>query len=140
EADPGAFQQSAEPVARGALGRDIEEVQIARDESVLRFAPVGVDGREAGRPYAERAGGTELVVHQRDERRDDDTGARQRDGGKLVAERLAGPGRHDGECRATREDALDDLLLHAAIGLESEDAAKQGGWVGKHGSTLETSL
>ena len=56
EAEAGAFEQAAETRAARPLGRDIEQVQLARDQPVLRLAPVGVGGGEARRADAERPG------------------------------------------------------------------------------------
>ena len=79
------------------LGRDEEEVEragevIAAGGAGVVAGEVGVDAGDA------QAGGGELgglVVHERDERRDDQRGAGAGDGGKLVAEGLAGAGGHD---------------------------------------------
>ncbi len=61
-------------------------------------------------------------MHQRDERRDDECRPFADDGGQLIAERLARAGRHHCERVLSREDALHDLILHAAEMVEAEDA------------------
>ena len=52
-----------------------------------------------------------LVLHQGDERRDDDRQAVADDGRRLVAERLAAAGRHDDERIAAGEHRMHRLVL-----------------------------
>ena len=126
--------------ARGAgrgepLGRHVEELQ-----------PAGVEGGEdllgllAARLRGQRPGGdpggaqrADLVAHQRDQRRDDEGDAGPGEGGKLVAERLAAAGRHDGEDVAAGLDGVDDLLLAGAELGKAEDLAEQAAR-GRHAS------
>ena len=60
------------------LGRDVQQVELARHERALdRAAPRGAESvelRNAARTPS-LAEGRDLVLHQRDERRDDDAGA-----------------------------------------------------------------
>ena len=53
----------------------------------------------------------ELIFHQRDERRDDDGRAGQQHRGQLIAQRLAGAGRQNGERVFAVQHAPDDLFL-----------------------------
>ena len=80
-----------------ALGRDEEEV-----EGAVKVVAAGLAGVVAGEstvdtPDAEAVGGElgGLVVHERDERRDDERGTAAGDGGKLVAEGFSGACGHD---------------------------------------------
>ena len=66
-----------------------------------------------------------LVLHQRDQRRDDERGAGQVQRGQLVAQRLAGAGRHDRERRLARQHVLDHRCLALAQVPEAEGAAQQ---------------
>src|SRR5262249_37893506 len=52
-----------------------------------------------------------LILHQRDQGRDDDRDARQKHGWELVAQRLAGPCRHHGQHVASAEHGVDDACL-----------------------------
>ncbi len=58
-----------------------------------------------------------LVLHQRDERRNDERSPWHQDGWQLVAQTLASPGGHDDEGILARQDGLDDVLLLAAEGV-----------------------
>jgi hypothetical protein len=68
----------------------------------------------------------DLVLHQRDERRDDDGEVVREQRGKLVAERLARARRHHDERVATRERGLARLALAASEAGESEVLAQGG--------------
>ena len=83
-----------------------------------------------------QAGGGELgglVVHERDERRDDQRGAGAGDGGKLVAEGLACAGGHDKKRVATVDDSAADGFLIGAKGGEAECGVKESGEIGHAG-------
>ena len=129
-------EQVAERLLTGAFGRDVEKIEIATAQPVLRFAPIGVHAGEAGGAQAHRIGGAQLVVHQRDERRYDDTAAIERGGGKLVAERFARARRHDGQRRAARHNSANHLFLHPAKGGEAEDVMQKRGNVARHRAAL----
>ncbi len=66
-----------------------------------------------------------LVLHERDERTDDQRRAAARYGRQLVAERFAGAGRHDQQQIAPGDGGAADLLLIRAEGRETEDAGEQ---------------
>ena len=85
EGDLRRAQQVAEIFLTGAFGRDIEQIEIAIAQAILRFAPVGVHAGQAGGAQAHRIGGAQLVVHQRDQRRHDDAAAVERGGRQLIA-------------------------------------------------------
>ena len=66
-----------------------------------------------------------LVLHERDERADDDRQAGEQERGKLVDDRLPAAGRHDDERVATVEQRLDRFpLAGAEIGM-AEALAQQ---------------
>src|SRR5262249_24789935 len=69
-----------------------------------------------------------LVLHQRDERRDDEGGggAAQLEGWQLVAEALAGAGGHDDQDVASGDGGSDGLGLAGAEALEPEVAFELG--------------
>ena len=90
---------------REPLRGDVEQPRAAADRAVERRAVrrrvlLRVDHRHlAGRDALERL---DLVLHERDERRDDDREVRAHERGELVAERLARARRHDDEHVAAR--------------------------------------
>ena len=61
-----------------------------------------------------------MIAHQRDERRNDDCGAFEEEGGELVAEALAATGRGDQEQALLFEESLDGFALPWAKGLVAE--------------------
>ena len=80
--------------------------------------------RATAQPACRKLG--DLVFHERDQRADDQRGAAARDGGQLVAERLAGAGRHHQQHIAARNRGAADLFLVGAEGREAEGAGEQG--------------
>src|SRR5690606_26058494 len=66
----------------------------------------------------------DLILHQRDQRRDDDgePGAVQR--GQLETHRLAAAGRKEGEDVPTGEGGLDDLTLERAESVVAENGVE----------------
>jgi hypothetical protein len=62
----------------------------------------------------------DLVVHQTDQRGDDQAALSRRDGGVLVTEGFAGPGRHNGQDVAALQGGLDDFLLARPEHVEAE--------------------
>ena len=82
---------------------------------------VEADARvETGGVDSLRCEKVDLVLHERDERRDDDGDAVEHQRGELVAEALARTGREHGEGGAAGEQGLDDLLLAGPEGVEAE--------------------
>jgi len=74
-----------------------------------------------------------LVVHERDEGRDDQRGASASDGGKLVAERFACAGGHDEQSVAAIDDGVADGFLIGAEGGEAECGVEESGEIGHAG-------
>ncbi len=121
--------QRLEEAGRGeALRRDVEQPQLARPRAVQHPAVgvrvlLGVDERDRAADAAlERL---DLVLHQRDERRDDDRQVAAQQRRKLVAERLPGAGRHHDQDVAPREGAGHRLRLTGAEVVEAEDLAQR---------------
>jgi hypothetical protein len=71
-----------------------------------------------------------LVLHQRDQGRDHEDRARQDAGGKLVGQRLPGPGGHDRDAVPPGQHGVDDLALPRAELAKAEDLVEDGGGVG----------
>ena len=89
-----------ERFGREALGRDVEEAELSipRARRWPRAAPPARRASGARPPRMPlRFKLVHLVLHEGDERRDDERQARQDHGRELIAERLSGAGRHDGE-------------------------------------------
>ena len=115
-----------------ALGRDVEQAQLAVGGGLQRGAVVGgvalgVDERDAaGRDLRQRL---DLVLHERDERRDDERHVVAHERGQLVAQRLAGAGRHDDEhvARGRADRGADGVLLTGAEGVEAEGLTQGDG-------------
>ncbi len=78
------------------LRGQVEQIELAIHEGVLNPAAlVGILGRvEEARPDTEHSQRVDLVLHERDQRRDDHAGAVSHQRGDLVAQRLAAAGRH----------------------------------------------
>ena len=106
------------------LGREVEQVELAREERRLDGAALErvLRGVEEPGAHAQRGQRVDLILHQRDQRRDDDADAGPDQRGDLVAERLAAAGRHEHERVAAGDDVLDDLGLLAAERVVAEDA------------------
>ena len=105
-----------------ALRGDIEQLQAARAQA-LRGVPQLLEAEarvEPGSLDPLTREEVELVLHQRDQRRDDDRDTVEQEGGKLVAEALTGAGGEDRERGAAGEERLDDLLLARAERVEAE--------------------
>ena len=111
---------------RQPLGRHVEQVERAVADRAL-------DRRRFGRrqPRVQRRGAhpelaqrVDLVLHQRDQRRDDDAEARAQQCRDLVAQRFAAAGRHQHDGVAAGRDLLDHLLLRAAEFVKAKDRAQ----------------
>src|SRR2546425_5141640 len=119
----GARQLLGEAVHDQALRRDVEQVVAAGAEAAehlralrRRLAAVEVRGG-----HACLAKTVDLVLHERDERRDDDGQALQMRGGRLVAERFAAArGEHD-DGIAPVEDGGDGFALQRKEAVVAPD-------------------
>ncbi len=130
-----ALEQAEKALGQQAFGRDVEQIQLARQQAPLHRRaprPQSERGVEEGGAHAELQQRIDLVLHQRDQRRDDDADAAAQQGGNLVAQRLAAAGGHQHQRIAAADDVVDDLGLGAAEGGVTEDGAQQlqgGGFV-----------
>src|SRR5690606_11205980 len=126
ERDAARRQEREAAFREQALRRDIDEVEFAGPD--LRLDGLG-PGRaelavEAGRPHAHGGKRIDLVLHQRDQGRDDHADAIAQQRGDLVAQRLAPAGRHEDERVAAPADMFDDCRLLAAEPGVAEDRAQ----------------
>jgi hypothetical protein len=132
----GPVEQAAEAVGVGALGRHIEQIEIAIAQPPHRLVTIVVGRCERGGADARRLGRAHLIVHQRDQRRDDQPGPRPAQSRDLIGQRFARAGRHHGERILPRHDALDHIRLTSAetmIAEGSVECFERGG----HGRPLE---
>ena len=127
ERDRGLVEQVQAALRRQSLGGDVQQVEFTGEYSALdRAGRRGVQARvQELRAHAELRQCRHLVLHQRDQRRDDDRRAGTQQRGKLVAQRLAAAGRHQHQRVAAFDDVLDDFPLRAVERLVPEDAAEQ---------------
>ncbi len=111
-------------VEEQTLGGDIDQIEGVAEHGLfdgLGLAPV--QGRiEAGRPDAGLGQRIDLVLHEGDERRDDDSAAGSQQGRNLVAEAFAAAGGHEHQGVAAVAHMADDLLLATAEGWIAEDS------------------
>ena len=130
-----AERQFGQPVQHGAggqaLGRDVEQVQLARprrapDGRALVQRHAGVEPRGGHALLLQRL---DLIGHQGDQRRDYQAQAAPQDGGNLVADALAAAGRQHRQHVAPGQNGLDHRLLKAAEAAVAPDARQQGAGV-----------
>ena len=105
-----AFRRQVEKTERALTG-------CAPRLSVYLAVLTVVDGC---RLDAERAQGCDLVLHQGDQRRDDDGEPAKHQSGNLVDQRLPRAGRHDGEDVLAGKQRVDGFLLPGAEFVKAE--------------------
>ena len=130
-------------VAEQPLGRDVEQVealldQVARNGSGFRRIKLGMQRAGVDTDLAQRGN---LVIHQRNQWRDDHRGAGPTQRRNLIADAFAAAGRHQDERVAAKHDVVHSSRLLAAKTGEAENLAQhlrgiaeQG--VGKHPETF----
>jgi len=123
EGDLHLLQPLQEGIAHQTFRRHIEQLQLAvvQPRQHLACLAFGKGGVVAGRGNAVGYEGVHLVLHQRDQRGDDDADAGTVQGRDLVAERLAAAGRHQDKGVLPADQPVDDLLLQGAEGVVTED-------------------
>ena len=109
-----AVEQPAETVGRRPLRRDIEQVELARAKPLDGRVAVAVGRGQRGGADAERS--AERIWSCISAISGEMTSAvpSRASAGKLVAERLARPGRHHRQRVLAGDHPVDHLLLHAA--------------------------
>ncbi len=75
----------------------------------------------------------DLVLHQRDKGRNDNSDTRAMKGGDLITERFPPSRRHQDKGVLALDQALDNFLLLWPIGFVPEDIFKTFKWVAGHG-------
>ena len=129
EGDAAALEEPLGGLGVEPLGRDVEQVELARQVGAFDLGPLGrlLAGVEVGGAHAVAHEGVDLVVHERDEGRHHDARALAQQRGDLVAEALAATGRHEHDGVAAARDLRDDLGLLAAEGVVAEDGVQRLG-------------
>src|SRR2546426_4492650 len=107
-----------------ALRRHVEQMVPARVEAGedLRALPARLAAVEKSGRHARLAQAVHLVLHERDQRRDDDGEAAQVRGGRLVAERFAAARGQHHERVASLENGADGLGLQRKEAVVAPDA------------------
>jgi len=136
--DAAAVQQRQEAAGQQPFRCDVQQVQLTAQQGLfdLLCLVCRQRGVEERRAYTQLAQRIHLILHQRDQRRDDDAGALAQQRGHLVAEGLAGAGRHQHEGIVAGGEVFDDGLLMATESAVTEDALQcfEGG--GRHGDRI----
>ena len=127
-----ALQEIQHARLHQALGRQVEELDLAAADALGNAALLlgAQGGVERHRGHAEFVEGGDLVVHQRDQRRDDHRQPLAQQTRHLIAQRLAAAGGHQYQGIATTGHAIDDRRLVAPKGVVTEDIfenAQRGG-------------
>ena len=113
EADPEAAEEAREAGQGDALGRDVEQLEVAPERAAPHLAGL-LRGHRAVQAAGGDAAGAErvhLVLHQRDQRRDDQRQPVAGERRKLVAERLPAAGGHEHHRVPSGERRPDGPLL-----------------------------
>ncbi len=128
EGDLAAGEQVEGAVQAQPLGRQVQQVQLAREELGLHHAPLVEVLRGVHEPGAHTEGPqrVHLVLHQCDQRGHHDARAGPDQGRDLVAQRLSAAGRHEHDGVTAGDHVLDDRLLLAAEGVVPEDPVQGG--------------
>ena len=132
-----AVETGKKAVGEQAFGGDVEQIQPLPGERRQGFAggfPVqtGINARGA---HAQFQQGGDLVLHQRNQRRDDNRHARAQQRGHLIAQGFAAAGGHEHQRIIAAAQGCDDFALRAAKGAVAKDFLQhaQGGSVAWRG-------
>ena len=126
------LRERAEAVGQQPLRRDVEDLVSAEARVAVGLAQL-LDGHGAVDAAGRDAGvlqGHDLILHERDERRDDERQPRQQQGWQLIAKALAAARRHDAEHIAPGQDRVDKRLLPLPEGRKPKILSGQ--WRGLH--------
>ena len=108
-----ALEEAKRALLHETFRRNIEKIEPASRELTLdlvlrRAILCRVEKRRLDAEIAQRI---DLILHQRDQRRDDDAGARPDKSGDLIAQRFAAAGRHQRQTIAAAQEGRDDIAL-----------------------------
>ena len=124
---PTARTASQKTPAAESLGHDVHQAELAGRNAIepgvlLRHRQRAVDETDR---QTKRLQLIDLVLHQGDQRRDDQRQAVQSHGRQLVAKALSAAGRHDAQAILPGQNRGNDLLLSVAERGQAE--ARTGG-------------
>ena len=144
--DAGRPQGAEEGVVAQPLGRDVDELEVAPRQIVEAGAHLVAGEGAVDQRGARADGGRErldLVLHQGDQRRDDDGRALVEQRRELEGQRLAGAGRHDRQRVLAAQRAGDDgglpgaQILVAELCAEGVENPRFDGGIGHRGDGRE---
>ncbi len=128
QGDPGAAEHRQAARRDQTFRGDVEKVEFAGEQLPLDL--VGFVPRQGGiqhrRLDARFQQARDLVAHQRDQGRDDDTAARAQQGWQLVTQRLAAAGRHQHQAIAAIGHVANDIFLCTAKTRQAEHRMQHG--------------
>ena len=125
KADVRLVKQGMKVLPAGALGRDIEQIQLTGAKPFDRPGVIGIGTGQCRGANAVRHRRAQLIVHQRDQRRDDHARPFEHDRRQLVRQRLARAGRHDRQRRLAGQHTINHVLLRTAKRRESESLVQR---------------
>jgi hypothetical protein len=132
--DPGAAQCVDEGLLAKPLGRDVDQlVATCGEPAQPRHDLLAIEAAMDRRGTAGEGRGqvVDLVLHQRDERREHQCRSRQQQRGELVGQRFAGPGRQHRQHSLAAQHPVDYGSLARAEGLEAEMRPQGGPCLGR---------
>ena len=109
------------------LGRHIQQIELACQQNAL-YGPrgAGIQGRvQVGGAHTQQFQRRNLILHQRDERRDHDPGPSTQKRRNLIAQRFSTAGRHQYERITARCKMTDDFFLRPAETRVTERLTQQ---------------
>ena len=134
------YQRQRQGLQQGGKARGLQPLwrgiqQLVRSGAqaavnVLQFF-VGEGTVDTGGADAVFLQGQHLILHQGDQRRNDQREPRQHQRGDLVAQRFAAAGGHHGQGVPTAEHGVDDRLLPGTEGVVAEILFKKGEFIHK---------
>ena len=131
-------EQPQAALGQQPLRRDVQQIEFAGAHPALDRGCLGAAQRavKEGGAHAEFAERGDLVLHQRDQRRDHHTHARAQQRRDLVGQRLAAAGGHQHQRIAAAGHVLDHLALEAAEAGIAEHLVEQGIGVARAGGNV----
>ena len=111
------------------LGRGVEQLDLSLPDALhgLHVAAIVQTAVKKRRRHAQLAQLVHLVLHQRDQRRDDQGQAVEDQRRQLITQRLTAAGGHDGQRVPPLQHVVDDLGLQRPEGVVAENGLEEGG-------------
>ena len=139
------LQQAQRPFLDEPFRSQVQKIQSTRTQLGLHLVSFfrAQTRIEVGGFDPERFEGDNLVLHERDEGRDDHAGAGAHQRRNLIAQRFTAAGGHEDYRVAACAQVVDDLFLLAPKRRIAEDGIENfggGSLCGSHGHTLSVSM